>query len=349
MKNTFEFFKIDHNSRKPKYQQIVDQIILNITNGNFKINQKVPSINIFSERFYLSRDTVERAYTILKKQKILDSVPGKGYYISNTKLNSKFKIVFVLNKLSDYKLLTYNHFTNYLGADSIIDILIYNCNDDIFEDYLNKSELAFDYYVIMPHFKNKDLKHESYTEKALNAINKIPKEKLVILDNCKSTFGDNTIEIYQDFENDIYNALNEIVDKIKKYKKLILIFPDKAIFPYPRRILFGFKKFCIEHKIEFEINNNVPEGSDLIKGNVFLIIEDEALINLLKQHREYKYKLGKDLGIISYNETPLKDLLGISVVSTDFRFMGEKAAEMILENQKGRLKAPFRLIDRNSI
>jgi len=349
MKETLDFFSIENKSRKPKYRQIVDQIVQNITIGNFKVNQKVPSINMFSERFYLSRDTVERAYTLLKKQKILESVPGKGYYISKTKLNSKYKIALILNKLSNYKLIIFNHFINSIGSDSTTDVFIYNCDDEIFEDYLEKSESAFDYYVIMPHFKNKELKHETFTERALNAIKKLPKEKLVILDNCKTTFGEDTIEVYQDFENDIYNALKEIIDKIKKYKKFILVYPDKAIFPYPRRILFGFKKFCIEYGVEFEIINNVLEDADLIKGNLFIIIEEEDLISLVKQHRENNYRLGHDLGIISYNETPLKELLGISVVSTDFRFMGEKAAKMILHHQKGRIKVPFRLIDRNSI
>ncbi len=56
--------KIDENSRIPKYKQIVDSIIHNISTGQFKIDDKVPSINTFSKEFYLSRDTVEKAYNI---------------------------------------------------------------------------------------------------------------------------------------------------------------------------------------------------------------------------------------------------------------------------------------------
>jgi DNA-binding LacI/PurR family transcriptional regulator len=61
------------------------------------------------------------------------------------------------------------------------------------------------------------------------------------------------------------------------------------------------------------------------------------------------YTLGKDIGIISYNDTPLKELLGITVISTDFNIMGETAASMILNNEKGEIKVPFNFIDRNSI
>ena len=45
----------------------------------------------------------------------------------------------------------------------------------------------------------------------------------------------------------------------------------------------------------------------------------------------------------------LKDLLGISVISTDFDVMGELAADMILNNKKGKIKNPFNFIDRQSM
>ena len=41
------------------------------------------------------------------------------------------------------------------------------------------------------------------------------------------------------------------LSKIKKYKKIILVYPEKAVYPYPRRILHGFRKFCVEHKSRF--------------------------------------------------------------------------------------------------
>ena len=88
----FKFISIDENSRIPKYQQIVDSIIHNISCGNLLMDQKIPSINMFSEEFYLSRDTVEKAYSILKQRNIITSIRGKGYYISRTKLISKVNI-----------------------------------------------------------------------------------------------------------------------------------------------------------------------------------------------------------------------------------------------------------------
>ncbi|MFH4966995.1 GntR family transcriptional regulator [Gaetbulibacter sp. M240] len=344
-----KFINIDENSRVPKYQQIIDSIIDNIALGNLTMDQKIPSINMFSEEFYLSRDTVEKAYSILKERNIITSIRGKGYYISRTKLISKINILFLVNKLSSYKLRTYNHFINAMGANSHTDLHIYHCDETLFLNLIDKNKSAYDYFIIMPHFKTNDLKHISFTENVVKAIKKIPREKLIILDNIKPEIDGNLIEIYQDFENDIYNALSEGISKIKKYQKIILVYPEKSVYPYPRRILHGFRKFCVEHKLDFEILNEIYDDMIIKKGDLFITIEEADLVNLVKQVREDEYKLGVDIGIISYNDTPLKELLGITVISTDFKKMGETVAYMILNKEKGRVKNPFNFIDRESL
>ena len=344
-----KFIKIDKDSRVPKYQQIVDSIIHNISIGNLNMDDKIPSINKFSEAFYLSRDTVEKAYNILKERNIILSIRGKGYYISRTKLLSKINILFLINKLSSYKLETYNSFLNSAGPNSHTDLHIYHCDESLFLNLLNKYKSTYDYYVIMPHFKTEDLKHVSYTEQVIKAINKIPKEKLVIMDNIKLETKGEVIKIYQDFENDIYDALKSGIKKISNYTKIILVYPEKAVYPYPKRILHGFRKFCAEFNIDFEILSKVYDDMILKKGDLFITIEENDLVNLMKQINEDEFILGEEIGIISYNETPLKDLLGITVISTDFKVMGETAAKMILNKQKGEITVPFNFIDRNSL
>ncbi len=344
-----KYIKIDENSRVPKYKQIVDSIIYNISIGNLQINQKIPSINMFSEDFYISRDTVEKAYNILKERKVISSIKGKGYYITRTNLVSKTNILFLINKLSPYKMTTFNSFVNSIGANSNTDLLIYHCDETLFLNLLEKNKDDYDYYVIMPHFKTEDLKHVSYTEEVVKAIKKIPKDKLVIMDNIKLGMDGQIVEIYQDFEEDIYNALKEGLSKIANYEKLILIYPEKAVYPYPRRILRGFRKFCVEYSINFEILNEVYDDMILKKGDLFITIEESDLVSLVKQIRDSKYTLGENIGIISYNDTPLKELLGITVMSTDFKVMGESASRMIMNNEKGTTKVPFNFIDRNSI
>ena len=345
----FKHLNFDENSRIPKYQQIVDSVRNNISLGNLKIDQKIPSINRLSEEFYLSRDTVEKAYIILKDRKIIISIRGKGYYISRTKLISKLNILFLINKLSWYKMEIYHSFLKSIGPNAYVDLHIYHCDESLFLNLLSKHKTAYDFYVIMPHFKTEDFQHTSTTVAVSQAMNRIPKNKLVIMDNKKIPIVDNIITVYQDYEKDIYNGLNDGIKKISKYKKIILIYPKKTIYPYPKRIKHGFMKFCVEHNLDFEILDQVYNDMILLKGDLFITIEEDDLVNLMEQIRDKEFTLGSDIGIISYNDTRLKALLGITVISTDFKIMGETASNMILNNEKGKVKVPFNFIDRNSI
>lgn len=346
---TINYIDINKNSRVPMYQQIVDSIVNNISNGNIELNQKLPSINMISEDFYLSRDTIEKAYSILKERNIIESIPRRGYYVVDVEPKHKLKILFLINKLSSYKMRIYNSFLNKIGLNSKIDLVVYHCDEFLFLNSLKNSKMVYDYYIIMPHFKTGNLQHTSFTESAFKAICNIPKSKLLVLDNIMSPLGDDITAVYQEFDKDIYEALNKGADKILKYKKMVLIYPEKAFYPYPRRILHGFRKFCLENEVDFEILNEVCTDMVFKKGDLFITIEESDLVNLINQIRENELKLGDDVGVISYNDTPLKELLGIAVMSTDFRIMGETAAQLILNGVKGRFKVPFKFIDRKSI
>ena len=78
---------------------------------------------------------------------------------------------------------------------------------------------------------------------------------------------------------------------------------------------------------------------------------EHDLVSLIKKTKEENLRVGKDIGILSYNENPLKEILldGITVMSTDFWGMGEKAAKMILNNDLSHFENPFRLIVRHSL
>lgn len=303
---------------------------------------------MFSEEYLLSRDTVEKAYNILKERQIISPIRGKGYYITRTQLISKINILFLVNKLSSYKMLIYNHFVNTIGLEAHTDLHIYHCDEVLFLNLIKKHQNAYDYYVVMPHFKTDGLEHKSGTDAIYKSIKAIPGDKLVIMDN-EILIEEDFRGVYQDFENDIYKALTEGLEKIRKYKRLILAYPSKSVYPYPKRILLGFRKFCVKHSFEFEILDEIFDDMILKKDDLFITIEESDLVNLVNQIRDEEYVLGKDIGVISYNDTPLKELLGITVISTDFKQMAETVADMILNNKKEKVMNPFNFIDRDSM
>ncbi|MEX2231940.1 MAG: GntR family transcriptional regulator [Cyclobacteriaceae bacterium] len=341
--------RIDSESRIPKYRQIVNNIIEDIGKGILTVGQRVPSINEISEEFYLSRDTVEKAYNYLKEKQIIVSAKGKGYYVARTILSSKINVLFLINKLSSYKLQIYNSFVNSMGSNAQVDLNIYYCDPRIFLNTLNENAGRYDYYVVMPHFKGKELSHQSSNSEILEALRKIPEEKLILVDNYIPELKKDVASIYQDFRMDVYDALTEAQDFLRRYEKLILVYPQKTVYPYPLEILQGFQEFCTDSGFSFEVLEEIYNDMELRAGDAYIIIEESDLVNLVKQTRDKGFKAGKDIGIISYNDTPLKDLLGITVISTDFKLMGETAAYMILKKKKEVVKNVFRFINRNSI
>lgn len=340
--------RIDSESRIPKYRQIANSIIEDIEHGVLTVGQRVPSINEISEEYYISRDTVEKAYNFLKEKQIIVSAKGKGFFVARNLLPSTINVLFLLNKLSSYKLQIYNSFVNSLGQNAKVDLNIYHCDPAIFLATLEENLGRYDYYVVMPHFKDEHKVHKSMDADIVQALRKIPEDKLLILDNGLPELKRDVASVYQDFKQDIYDALSEGQEILKRYEKLILVYPRKTVYPYPLEILQGFQKFCGDLDFDFEVLDEVYPDMDLRTNDAYIIIEENDLVSLVKQTRDKGFVLGKDIGIISYNDTPLKDLLGITVISTDFHVMGETAAYMILKKKKEMVKNVFRFINRNS-
>jgi len=69
------------------------------------------------------------------------------------------------------------------------------------------------------------------------------------------------------------------------------------------------------------------------------------LVLLIEKIIETKLEIGKHVGVIYYNETPLKRIIlnGINTISTDFHLMGEKVAQLIFLKCTEHIATPFHL------
>ncbi|WP_149242277.1 GntR family transcriptional regulator [Dyadobacter sp. 32] len=335
-------FDIEFKESAPKYMQIIKSLLLAIGKGKLKRGDKIPSINQLSEEYLLSRDTVEKAYKHLIRDGVLISVRGKGYFINRVDIETTVRILLVFNKISNYKKQIYNAFVENLGRNVNVDLHIHHSNVNIFKNLIKNSLGEYDYYVIMPHFYDK-------AEEAIDVLKLIPGEKLILLDKDVELNTKKHSSVFQNFEKDIVSALTEAIDLLKGYNKIILIFP--TIILYPKEIIKGFRIFCIQQALEHEIIYDFQENSAVTNNAAYVVIEENDLVNLIKKCREQQLTIGKDIGIISYNETPLKEILldGITTISTDHEQMGKTAAQLINENRKAIIKNPFTLIRRKSL
>jgi DNA-binding transcriptional regulator YhcF (GntR family) len=335
------FLAIDDQSKVPKYQQIVDTIVSDIERGIIKVGEKIPSINETSEEFYLSRDTVEKAYKILCKRGVITAVRGKGFYVSSTSRKDGKRILLVFNKLSDHKKTIYNSFVKNLDNKATVDLQIHHGESSILEKIIIENLGMYDHYLIMPHLT-------AETDSVIAALNKIPPDQLVLINKDISGISGEYASVFEDFELDIHTALCSGLDKIRKYSRLILVFPTQNL--YCNGIRKGFENFCIAERFDFQIIESAAEHEVNI-NEMYIVIEEADLVEIIKKATANNYVLGENFGLISYNDTPFKEILagGIAVLSTDFVKMGETMASMVFNHTKGKIKNPFKLISRNSI
>ncbi|AHM61148.1 putative transcriptional regulator [Flammeovirgaceae bacterium 311] len=328
----------------PMYKQIVWEIKNKIEKGHFHFNDKLPSINNLSAGYNLSRDTVEKAYTLLNKEGVVESVKRRGYFVKNANPISKVQIMLLFDQLSDNKRAVYNSIIEELKEVADVYLYVYQADIDTFNKLIIENLHRYHYYMVVPHFRNEERK---LVKRALQIL---PKEKLILLDR-KLDYYDNCLgNIYQDFENDVYETLQENISLVNKYKKLTLVFPEGSPFTYPEGILSGFVKLCKANGIKYEVISEINEQFAIVKGEAIITIEDNDLVKAIKQLKLTDFKLGEDFGILSYNDRPLKEVLyeGISVITANFVEMGKEAARMIKEKKGSLTRNSFMLIRRNS-
>ena len=73
---------LDYHSRTPIYEQIKEQIVLDVSRGILKKDDQLPSLRQLSAQLGININTVKRALSELEAQGVIYSVAGKGIFIS---------------------------------------------------------------------------------------------------------------------------------------------------------------------------------------------------------------------------------------------------------------------------
>ncbi len=128
-------FNINHESDIPKYKQLVNSINNAIAKKLLNNGDLLPSVNSLCKENKLSRDTIFKAYSILKEQRIIESVPNKGYYVAR----ATRKVLLVLDTFKAYKEVLYYSFVNNLPYNIITNVQFHHYNIDNLKTIINYS------------------------------------------------------------------------------------------------------------------------------------------------------------------------------------------------------------------
>ena len=96
---------LDYHSRTPIYEQIKEQIVLDISRGILKKDDQLPSLRQLSAQLGININTVKRALSELEAQGGIYSVAGKGIFISG---NAESQNIYLEQSLDAVKLAIIN-------------------------------------------------------------------------------------------------------------------------------------------------------------------------------------------------------------------------------------------------
>jgi DNA-binding transcriptional regulator YhcF (GntR family) len=326
-------FKPNLDSGISKVQQLVDALIRSINFKMLREGEALPSVNDLMKESGLSRDTVFKSYTELKRRGIVEAIPNRGYFVTR----SQKKVFLFLDTYKAYKEVLYNSFRQNIPRNVMVDINFHHYNFDLFESVIRNSIGKFSSYIIMS-FNHPDIPA---------IVNEIHPDKLLFID-WKIHSGTGHSKVYQDFGESVYRCLSSGWHLLRKYEEVVCVYPEYTF--HPIESVENVNRFCDDNNLKFSIIYDISD-LDIQVGKVYMVFEDIDLAAILEQAQSKKFRLREDFGILSYNDTPMKKFIaeGITVISTDFKLMGQKAAEFALSNEKSEFLVPTELIIRDSL
>lgn len=319
-----------------KYKQVVNHVIEGINSGSYKKGDWIPSINEFRKSYNLSRDTVFAGLSELKSKGIINSNPGVGYYVISTRITLRHNIFLLFNEFNEFKEDLYNSFVESIGKTATVDIYFHNYNRKVFETLINEANNKYTTYIIM-----------SGKFAGIDPLLQSLSGNVFLLDHFHPELKGKYSSVAQNFEKDTYEALTYGLPHIRKYQHIVMIQKEEK---EPIERYNGLRAFCKDNNFTHEYISSAKERQ-ISHGEIYMVVNDRDLVVLLKQANKQSFVPGKDFGIISYNDTPLKEILagGITTLSTDFKLMGQTMASLLTKKGIETIENPWRLNVRNSL
>lgn len=321
---------------KSKYKLVVSHVTDRIQTGEYEKGARIPSINEFRNTYQLSRDTVFAGLRELMAKGIVTANQGVGYFVSSTKIRSEHNVFLLFNEFNEFKEDLFNSFIQSVGSSINVELYFHNYNRKVFETLIDDANHKYTDYIIM-----------SGKFEGIETLLQSLSGRVFLLDHFHPELKSDYSSVAQNFERDTYEALVSGLHLIKKYRHIFMVQQEEK---EPVERYHGLKAFCEQYQFEHEYISRVGDRK-IDEGDLFIVVKDQDLVDLLKQAAIQKMVVGSDFGIISYNDTPLKEILagGITTLSTDFKLMGQTLAKLI--NTKGicTIDNPWQLNIRQSL
>ena len=170
------------------------------------------------------------------------------------------------------------------------------------------------------------------TEENLKCLKQITSGRLIFLDQILPSLNNSNSSIVSSSGKAIYELMQKNVAYFKKYKTLNLVLTEEEYFD--SELIIGFRNFCENNHYEFKVLDGF-KGEDVEESNVYFTMEDIDLVVAIKSAQSQNLELGKQVGLISLNDSCYKEILagGITIISSKPDEVGKLTAEFVLGNK----------------
>lgn len=338
MKNLFdEILELDGTPGMSKHEQLVKGISNAIHEKIIGTGDALPTVNLLIKETGFARETIMKAYRELKDRGIVASKNRLGFYVARTDTGKQLNVALLMFSYDTFQAIFYQNFREELGDKAEVDVFFHHNNIEVFEKILAHVRGRYGMYVASP------IPHP----KTAALLQTLPMNKFLMVDR----FEPLPVEfnhVTQEFEQSSYRVFSELSETIRHYGEMFFFYKPASIIPV--EILRAFKKFLADFGVKGGVRHEYVPGS-IERGKVYFTLDNTELWQMIKDCKAKNLTPGKDLGLLSKNDEPVKELVldGITTYSTDFALMARKAARHVLNREPLRETIPTKLIRRNTL
>jgi DNA-binding transcriptional regulator YhcF (GntR family) len=326
---------IDRNAKTPVYRQIVERVLADVREGRLRKGDSLPSLNRLADDCQVSRDTAAKAYALLRRRGVLHARHGKEFYILSDALPPVRRCLLVMDEANMYKRRLAEGLREGLAAGGgTLDVFLHNFSANALEALLGFAAGSYDAVAVVP--------TPSPAETAA-VLAKLPAARFIAVDQDPGVAR--IPSVGQDFVGGTFAALMSGRRRLARYAALVLA--DGGTSRIVQDIAAGAERFARKTGMPFR-REPAPRP---VRGEVLLTLSDENLVLAVQAAARNRLVPGRDFGLISYNDTPFKEIVagGVATISVDFYAMGLAAAQLLLHGGADHTTIPTRLSPRSSL
>lgn len=333
-----EILALNHTNKLLKHEQFIEGFLNAMQSKTIAKGDRLPSVNELSNMLGFSTETILKGYRELIKRGIVVAQNRVGYFMAQEQVHRSIKIALVLFEFDSYQETIYKDFQNKLKNKEQVDVYYHHNSAHTFSTLIGNIYGQYHYYIISP----------PNTLKKSKLSCALPREKVLYINRCQYIPNRYSYAI-QNQEEATFRVLEKLLPNIKKYKNGIIYFHHPNL-DCATETLKAFKKFVKQYHIKYEIDFAYHPNS-IEKDKAYFTLHDSELWDILKDCNVRKMKIGKEVGILSHNNNPIKEIIcdGITTYGSDLDLLTNYMFDFIHKRQTVQVNIPIQLVNRYSI